>query len=210
MPFKESGRTYISKGFLDQAKSRLEDLYNAYGSIVNFNRILVGIEPSAVYTFKDELLKLLDVTEKHQIFSNNCVLIDSFLAEESRKGQIDASCFDHEKKMVKFHAHCYQKALGSVKDTFDILNIPSNYQVSVLNTGCCGMAGSFGYEKEHYEISMKIGNDRLFPAIENANQEDIIVANGTSCRHQILDGTGRKSYHPITILNNALIGTENV
>ncbi|MCY4267549.1 MAG: FAD-binding and (Fe-S)-binding domain-containing protein [Flavobacteriaceae bacterium] len=204
LPFKESGRTYISKGFLDQAKSRLEAIFNAYGPMIHSDRILIGIEPSAVYTFQDELLKLLDVNEKHQAFSSHCVLMDSFLAEEFRKGDIDTNCFHQEKKTIKFHAHCYQKALGSIKDTFDILNMPSNYQVSILNTGCCGMAGSFGYEKEHYEISMRIGNDRLFPAIQNSNREDIIVANGTSCRHQILDGTKRKSYHPISVLLNAL------
>ncbi len=208
LPFKESGRTYISKGFLDQAKSRLEDIYYAYGPIIDSNRILVGIEPSAVYTFQDELLKLLDVSKKHHRFSSNCLLIDSFLAEELKRGHIDTTDFNQEKKTIKFHAHCYQKSLGSVKDTFDILNMPINYQVSILNTGCCGMAGSFGYEKEHYEISMKIGNDRLFPSIKNSSQEDIIVANGTSCRHQIYDGTKRESYHPVSVLNRALKNTE--
>jgi Fe-S oxidoreductase len=90
-----------------------------------------------------------------------------------------------------------------------MLNLPINYTVTFLNTGCCGMAGSFGYEKEHYEVSMKVGEERLFPAVRKANSETVIAANGTSCRHQIQEGTGRVSLHPISILNDALIKKSN-
>ncbi|MGA0274353.1 MAG: FAD-binding oxidoreductase, partial [Flavobacteriaceae bacterium] len=113
--------------------------------------------------------------------------------------------FHLEEKEIKIHAHCYQKALGQPSDTFKILNLPKNYKVSLLNTGCCGMAGSFGYEKEHYEVSMKIGEERLFPAIRKAQAPTLFAANGTSCRHQILDGTGTESHHPLIILNQALV-----
>ena len=89
--------------------------------------------------------------------------------------------------------------------TFDILNLPENYLVSIISSGCCGMAGSFGYEKEHYDVSMQIGELKLFPAVRKSEENVIIAANGTSCRHQIKDGTGRNAFHPISILKDALI-----
>ena len=124
---------------------------------------------------------------------------------ELKKGNLKADQFHIESKEIKIHAHCYQKALGQPSDTFSILNLPKNYSVRIMNTGCCGMAGSFGYEKEHYEVSMKVGEERLFPSIRNTSEEVIIAANGTSCRHQIKDGTQRESYHPISILRAALV-----
>src|SRR5690606_9815962 len=104
----------------------------------------------------------------------------------------------------KLHGHCHQKALSNQKTTFDTLNLPKNYSVTIINSGCCGMAGSFGYEAEHYEVSMKIGELRLFPAVRKAEKGTIIAANGTSCRHQIFDGTSIVAKHPITILKEAL------
>jgi Fe-S oxidoreductase len=101
--------------------------------------------------------------------------------------------------------HCHQKALSNTKHTFDVLNFPKHYSPTIINAGCCGMAGSFGYEKEHYDISMKIGGQRLFPAINRTTSVILIAANGTSCRHQIKDGTGREALHPVTILRQALI-----
>jgi Fe-S oxidoreductase len=133
------------------------------------------------------------------------MLVETFIAQEAERGNIQSSQFHSEKKEIKIHAHCYQKALGKPFHTFQMLNLPKNYKVSLLNTGCCGMAGSFGYEKEHYEVSMKVGEERLFPAVRKATAETLIAANGTSCRHQIYDGTGRSSHHPITILHEALI-----
>ncbi|MDX1783213.1 MAG: FAD-binding oxidoreductase, partial [Aequorivita vladivostokensis] len=100
---------------------------------------------------------------------------------------------------------CHQKSLSNLKVTFNILNLPKNYKPTIIPSGCCGMAGSFGYEKEHFDVSMKIGELKLFPAIRKASKDTVISANGTSCRHQILDGTGRKALHPVTILKNALL-----
>jgi Fe-S oxidoreductase len=110
---------------------------------------------------------------------------------------------------IKLHLHCHQKALSSVLPTFQLLSIPENYMVTIIPSGCCGMAGSFGYEKEHYDISMQMGELTLFPAIRNTARETIIAATGTSCRHQILDGTQRKAQHPISILRNALDFTKS-
>ena len=106
---------------------------------------------------------------------------------------------------LRYNTAFHQKALGSQKSTFDVLNFPTHYSPTLITSGCCGMAGSFGYEKEHYDVSMKIGALRLFPAVLKAKQNTIIAANGTSCRHQIKDGTQRQALHPITILKNALL-----
>jgi Fe-S oxidoreductase len=120
-------------------------------------------------------------------------------------GNIKSSQFTHEEKIIKFHGHCHQKALLNQSSSFAVLNLPINYKVTIIASGCCGMAGSFGYEEEHYEVSMQIGEQTLFPAIRNSNIEVQISANGTSCRHQIKDGTQREALHPITILRRALI-----
>ena len=201
----DSGRTYISKGFLKQAKLCADQNVALYAELISENTPLLGIEPSAIYTFKDEYPKLSSHAEKAKKLAVNCMLVETFIAQEVERGNIQSSQFHSEKKEIKIHAHCYQKALGKPFHTFQMLNLPKNYKVSLLNTGCCGMAGSFGYEKEHYEVSMKVGEERLFPAVRSAAVETVIAANGTSCRHQIYDGTGRSSHHPITILHEALI-----
>ncbi|MDX1315621.1 MAG: FAD-binding oxidoreductase, partial [Eudoraea sp.] len=136
--------------------------------------------------------------------ANNAFLIEEFLAKEISAGRIKSSSFTKEKRKLKIHNHCHQKALSNQKVTFDILNLPENYEVSIISSGCCGMAGSFGYEKEHYEVSMKTGELKLFPAIRNS-ADAIIAANGTSCRHQIMDGTGIEAKHPVSILKEALL-----
>jgi Fe-S oxidoreductase len=133
------------------------------------------------------------------------LLIEEFLAGEVTEGIIGPSRFSREPRTVKIHNHCHQKALSDQKVTFDVLNLPENYTVSIINSGCCGMAGSFGYEAENYEVSMKIGEQRLFPSIRKAGEQVLIAANGTSCRHQIRDGTGRSALHPVTILKQALL-----
>ena len=113
--------------------------------------------------------------------------------------------FTKRSATVKIHGHCHQKALSSTNASFQILNLPENYSVTIMNTGCCGMAGSFGYEKEHYKVSMQVGEDTLFPKIRNCSKDTEIVASGTSCRHQIFDGTNRIAKHSITILKESLL-----
>jgi len=138
---------------------------------------------------------------------NNASTITKFLADEMSAGSISKSQFISDVAEIKLHAHCHEKSIETSKGSFDVLNFPENYKVTLINSGCCGMAGSFGYEKEHYETSMKIGSLRLFPAIEKTESSVIIAATGTSCRHQIKDGTSRDALHPVTILKNALVKT---
>jgi len=204
LPPTESGRTYISKGFLKQAKACADHNINLYKSLISPKVPLLGIEPSAIYTFIDEYPKLARDQKAAKVLAANCYTVETFLANEIKSGNLSSDQFHEEVKEIKIHAHCYQKALGNPADSFQLLNLPVNYTVRLLNTGCCGMAGSFGYEKEHYEVSMKVGEERLFPAVRRAAPEVVIAANGTSCRHQIYDGTQRESYHPITLLRQAL------
>ena len=203
----ESGRTYISKGMLDQAKKLAERNVRSLGKMVTRDTPLIGIEPSAILTFRDEYPDLLrgEMKDKAKKLAENTFMIDEFLAGEWDKGNINASLFTGEEKKIKLHGHCYQKALSSVVHSKKILSIPRNYSVQMIPSGCCGMAGSFGFEKEHYDMSMQIGELVLFPAIRKTDDDTLIAAPGTSCRHQIKDGTGRHSCHPVEILYDALV-----
>jgi FAD/FMN-containing dehydrogenase/Fe-S oxidoreductase len=206
MNHEESGRAYISKGFLDEAKNIANANVNQFKNLVSENIPLIGIEPSAILGFRDEYLNLVDesIREEALILSKSVFLIDEFLANEINAKNITSDSFNKESKQVLLHGHCHQKALSSTMHTKKILSLPLNYTVSEIPSGCCGMAGSFGYEKEHYELSQKIGNQVLFPTIEKANDKVIIVANGTSCRHQILDGVAEIAKHPIEVLYEVL------
>ena len=202
---EESGRSYISKGFLKEAKEIANNNITIFKELISKETPLVGIEPSAILTFRDEYLRLADDKISAKKLSENCFTIEEFLANEHANGSIDTTKFSNETKELKIHGHCHQKALSSTHASFSILNIPKNYKVTIMNTGCCGMAGSFGYEKEHYKVSMQVGEDTLFPKVRNCSVDTEIVAAGTSCRHQIYDGTKRLAKHPVTILREALL-----
>ncbi|RLD50745.1 MAG: FAD-binding oxidoreductase, partial [Bacteroidetes bacterium] len=123
---------------------------------------------------------------------------------EIDKGNITTESFTLETRKIKLHGHCQQKSIASTEPTKKMLSLPLNYKVEEIPSGCCGMAGSFGYEKEHYDLSMKVGELVLFPAVRKTGEEIIISAPGTSCRHQIHDGTKRDALHPLEILYDAL------
>ncbi len=201
----ESGRAFISKGFLEQAKKCADRNIEIFRGIINEKTPLVGIEPSAILSFRDEYSRLANDKIAAKKLAKNVFLIEEFLQNEIKLGHIKSSQFTAKKKIIKIQGHCHQKALSNVVCTFDILNLPKNFHVTVIPSGCCGMAGSFGFEKEHYEVSMNIGEQTLFPAVRRADKETVIAANGTSCRHQIKDGTPREAEHPISILSKALI-----
>ena len=201
----ESGRSFISKGFLKEAKALANENVSIFKELISEETPLVGIEPSAILTFRDEYIRLADDVNSATVISKNTFTIEEFILKEFESGNIRTNQFSAEEKLVKIHGHCHQKALSSTHATFSILNIPKNYKPSIMNTGCCGMAGSFGYEKEHYKVSMQVGEDTLFPKIRNTSKNIEIVAAGTSCRHQIYDGTKRIAKHPITVLREALV-----
>ena len=201
----ESGRSHISKGFLKEAKAICNKNITIFKDIITDKTPLIGIEPSAILTFRDEYIRLADDKASAEIIAKNSFTFEEFLSKELEKGNIDTNLFTSEKKEIKVHGHCHQKALTGTFASFQVLNTPKNYTVTIMNTGCCGMAGSFGYEKEHYKVSMQVGEDTLFPKVRNCSSETEIAAAGTSCRHQIFDGTKRIAKHPITILKEALL-----
>ncbi|WP_340073675.1 FAD-binding and (Fe-S)-binding domain-containing protein [Leptobacterium sp. I13] len=203
--YGESGRTYLSKGFLKAAKRLAVDNVDRLKDLISDEVPLIGLEPSAILSFRDEYKRLVDRKNTNKYILSNSLLIEEFIVKEVHEGTITPDQFTKEKQQVKIHVHCHQKTLSNQKYTFDMLNLPKNYTVTLINSGCCGMAGSFGYENEHYDVSMAIGSLKLFPAIKKTASDVIIAANGTSCRHQILDGTGRIAKHPVTILKEALL-----
>lgn len=201
---EESGRAYLSKGFLEEAKEIANINIEIFAPVISDKIPLIGIEPSAILSFRDEYLRLADNKPKAEKLAKNVFTIEEFFKNEIAKGNIYADQFSDVYKEIKIHGHCHQKALSTVEATFAMLNVPKNNQVTIYNSGCCGMAGSFGYEKEHYDISMQMGEDTLFPKIRNTSKTTEIAAAGTSCRHQIFDGTSRKAQHPVSILRSCL------
>ena len=203
----ESGRTYLSKGMVREAQQiAIKNVELLKGLITNETPI-IGIEPSAILTLRDEYLELVPehLKKAAQTIAQHTFIFDEWFAREIDKGNIKKEAFSQEKRLIKLHGHCHQKALSSLTPTKKSLSLPANYEVHLIPSGCCGMAGSFGYETEHYEVSMKIGELVLFPTVRKQAQEVIIAAPGTSCRHQIKDGTGRIAMHPAEILYDALV-----
>ncbi len=207
IPHAESGRSFLSKGLLEEARTLAGKNVSLFSGVITPDVPLVGVEPSAILTFRDEYPDLLrgNEKEKAKALAANTYMIEEFLAKELEAGRIDLSLFRDQKALIKLHGHCQQKALSSLTPTKKILTRMGNNEVHIIPSGCCGMAGSFGYEKEHYDLSMKIGDLVLFPAVRKQPESVIIAAPGTSCRHQIKDGTGRIALHPVQILWNSLV-----
>lgn len=202
---EESGRSHISKGFLDEAKILATKNVAIFKSNINKDNPLVGIEPSAILSFRDEYLRLADDKEAAKSLATHVYTIEEFINNEILVGNIHTSQFTSNKKEIKIHGHCHQKSLSTISATFTMLNLPENYNVTIINSGCCGMAGSFGYEKEHYDLSMQVGEQSLFSKIRKFDPKTEISAAGTSCRHQIYDGTKKIALHPVQLLKQALI-----
>lgn len=203
----ESGRGFISKGFLDKAKTIASKNVAIFKDLITKECPLIGIEPSALLSFRDEYPNLVDKKDKQEAIhlGENIFLFEEFMAQEIKLGHIDSRFFHSEEKHILYHGHCHQKALSNVENAAEFLSIPENYKVEIVPSGCCGMAGSFGYEKEHYDLSLKIGEQLLLPAVRTAAMTTIVTASGTSCRHQIKDNSERTAIHPIEVIYEALI-----
>ena len=204
----ESGRAAISKGCLRRARQFAVKNVSLLKDLVSTETPFVGIEPSCILSFRDEYPDLVpaEMREDARALGRNCLLFDEFLMREFRAGHIDRDVFREVRADIWLHGHCHQKSLVGIGPTADLLRLIPCATVHVIPSGCCGMAGSFGYEKEHYAASMAIGEMVLFPAVRKAmaRPETIVAAPGTSCRHQILDGTGFRARHPLEILYDCL------
>jgi len=205
----DSGRTYLSKGLVRKAKKIASENIELLKDYITDETPLIGIEPSTILTFRDEYTDFYSEKEANysvsRTIAKNAFMIDEFLANEMKAGNIQKDIFTDETKEIKLHGHCQQKSVASTESTKFVLSFPENYTVEEIPSGCCGMAGSFGYEKEHYDLSMKVGELVLFPAVRAAKKDTLIAAPGTSCRHQIKDGTGKIAVHPVEILWDALL-----
>jgi len=205
---EESGRTYLSKGLVRKARKLAGRNIDLLYDKVSSTSPLIGIEPSAILTFRDEYIDLArgEQKERARALAAECYYFDDFIMREVAAGRIKPEQFKGSERNISLHGHCHQKALITTASTRQMLSLPAGYKVDEIKSGCCGMAGSFGFEKEHYEVSMKIGELVLFPTVRKTDHSTTIAAPGTSCRHQIKDGTGKTALHPIEILWEALTG----
>lgn len=206
-PHVESGRAHFSKGLVREARHFAIWNVEMLKDVVTSESPLIGLEPSAILSFRDEYPDLMPdrFVDAARALAKNALTIDEFIAREIDAGRITKASFKAQPLAIKLHGHCHQKALSSLVPTVKMLELPAGHKVQVIPSGCCGMAGSFGYEAEHFQVSQQIGELVLFPAVRSAPAETIIAAPGTSCRHQILDGTGRVAQHPVEILHAALL-----
>ena len=206
----ESGRAAISKGCLKLAKQYAEGNVGLLKHHIHEEVPLVGIEPSCILSFRDEYPDLVspEMREDAKKLGKSCLLFDEFIVREAKEGRIKKDAFKELDAEIYLHGHCHQKSLIGVGKCAEMLSLIPGVKVNVIPSGCCGMAGSFGYEKEHYETSLAIGEMVLFPTVRKATEDKkknvIVAAPGTSCRQQILDGTGVKALHPIEIMYNCL------
>ena len=200
----ESGRSFLSKGLLDQAKIIANKNVEELKGKVSAKTPLIGIEPSAILSFRDEFLDLADDKEGVKRIAEYTFLFEEFLAAEMDQDKINKELFTSKSLQIKYHGHCHQKSLSSLTPLRKVLGLIPEAQIQLIPSGCCGMAGSFGYEKEHFDVSMKIGELVLFPEVRSLAKNGVVVAPGTSCRHQIKDGTGKISMHPAELLLQSL------
>ena len=203
----ESGRAHFSKGLVRDAQKFAIRNVELLKDLITADAPLLGIEPSCILGFRDEYPDLMPehLLSGSKTLAKNALLIDEFIAREADAGRIRPASFQALPQAIKLHGHCHQKALSSLTPTVKMLELPVGHKVTIIPSGCCGMAGSFGYEEEHFAVSQQIGELVLFPAVRGASAETLVAAPGTSCRHQIKDGTGRIALHPVEILHAALL-----
>lgn len=196
------GRPMISKGLLNDAKKQAQTNIEILSNYVRQGFPIIGCEPSCILSFRDEYPELIK-TEDAKLVAENSYMIDEFLAKLNKAGELNLKFSALDKKIL-FHGHCHQKSLIGTAASLELLNLPENYKAELINSGCCGMAGSFGFEKEHYDISMQIGEQALFPAINGSDEQYEIAVMGVSCRQQVEHGTTRHPRHLAEVLLDAL------
>ncbi|NLF64195.1 MAG: FAD-binding protein [Chloroflexi bacterium] len=198
------GRPQISKGLVSEARAAARDTVEKLAPFAAEGIPIVGLEPSCLLTLRDEYFSLLPNDPRVRQIAGLALTFEEFVSGLADRGELHLR-FSEEPRHLLLHGHCHQKALVGTGPSHQVLSLPPNYRVSEVDSGCCGMAGSFGYEAEHAEISLQIGERSLFPAVRASEAGTIIVAAGTSCRHQIAHGTGRQALHPAEVLRAALV-----
>lgn len=197
------GRTFLAVGRVDKAREEMRRTVDALSDYIDMGIPIVGLEPSCVFTFRDELLSILPKDEFAQKLAATSFLMEEFLVAESRGGHFQPR-FVPKPQTALLHGHCHQKAFGAMSAVEGALRLVPELDVKLIESSCCGMAGAFGYQADTIEVSKAMGELTLLPAVREASHDTVIVADGTSCRHQIADGTGRKAVHVARVLSEAL------
>jgi Fe-S oxidoreductase len=197
------GRTFLGAGLVDDARREAKRMVAALSPHVERGAAIVGLEPSCLFSLRDEFL-VLGLGDAARKLSARAFLIEEFLAAEHKAGRLALPLRALPQSKALLHGHCHQKAFDAMDATRAVLSLVPGLSVDVVETSCCGMAGSFGYEADHYDISLRMAELALLPAVRNASSDTLIVADGTSCRHQIADGTQRKAEHVVQVLARAL------
>jgi Fe-S oxidoreductase len=198
------GRTFLANGMVDQAREQAQALLDALLPFAKRGIAIVGFEPSCLLTLRDEAL-VLGLGEMAHTVSEHAMLFEDFLAREAQAGHLDTlkSKLEPTRQPILLHGHCHQKAFGAVTPVMQVLALIPGVKPELIESSCCGMAGSFGYEAEHYDVSMQMAEAQLLPAVRR-EPDAIIVADGTSCRHQIQDGAQREAVHVARLLKRQL------
>ena len=197
------GRTYLSSGQFDKAKAEAQRTLEHLMPYVQRGVAIIGLEPSCLLTMRDEFLQY-GFGEEAKALSASAYLFEEFLVQAHEAGELSLNLKAVRHSYAMLHGHCHQKAFDALRPVEQVLGWIPGLEIKTIESSCCGMAGSFGYEVEHYEASMKMAELSLLPAIREAGDDAVLVADGTSCRHQIKDGSGREAMHVARLLEQAL------
>ena len=198
-----SGRTFLAMGLVEEARDEARRMLTALKPYVARGVPVIGLEPSCLLTLRDEFKSMLPGDESNAL-AESALLLEEFLAQQHQAGKLQLELKPLSARRALVHGHCHQKAFGTMSAMQQTLALIPELEVEVIDSGCCGMAGAFGYEASHYEVSMKMAELSLLPTIRTTSEETLLIANGTSCRHQIRDGAQRESMHIACVLQEAL------
>jgi Fe-S oxidoreductase len=203
------GRSFLSAGLVEEARHEATRTLAALLPFAERGVAIVGLEPSCLLTLRDEFLALrldeaLGRPGAARLLASKAMLFEEFLAAEHAAGRLSLALKALPQSRAKVHGHCHQKAFDAFAPTLAVLRLIPGLAVEPIESSCCGMAGSFGYEAAHLEVSMKMAEAALLPAVRAAGEDTLIVADGTSCRHQIADGASREALHVARVLERAL------
>ncbi|MGH8663122.1 MAG: (Fe-S)-binding protein, partial [Burkholderiales bacterium] len=197
------GRTFLAQGLVEQARVELRRLLASLNPYIERGIPVIGLEPSCLFTLRDELLSIMPAAEVGTV-SLDAYLFEEFLDAQAQAGRLNLPLHALPQRQALLHGHCHQKAFDVMPSVERVLQLVPELEVETVVSSCCGMAGAFGYEAEHYEVSMKMAEASLLPRIRASGEDTLLVADGTSCRHQIRDGAGREAIHVARVLQAAM------
>ena len=196
------GRTYLASGMVQEAREEATRSLAVIAPYAQRGVPIVGLEPSCLFGYRDEIPSIIGRDDADAV-AQQAMTLAQFIAGEQRAGrwQLDFAPTPYQRALV--HGHCHEKSFDAFSDVLEVLRMIPELDVQAVQSSCCGMAGSFGYSAEHYDVSMKMAEASLLPAVRAADDKTVVVADGTSCRHQIADGAARSAVHLVQVLASA-------